>query len=109
MLDSRELPGQVTAGGAEGVNPADYDLVGLCMQEPQYRSPGVRELLDEVVRQVPAPIGDADAPARAIAVRISRTIRRSSIQLLPAAAFTIRNWPGRANRAMSGAAKPTTL
>ena len=27
---------------------------------------GVRELLDEVVREVPAPTGDADAPARAM-------------------------------------------
>ena len=27
---------------------------------------GVRELLDEVVRQVPPPVGDADAPARAM-------------------------------------------
>jgi hypothetical protein len=48
VLDSRKLPGKVTAGGAAGVNPKDYDLVGLCMQEPQYRSPGVRELLDAV-------------------------------------------------------------
>jgi len=47
-LDSRTLPGKVTAGGTTGVNPADYDLVGLAMQEPQYRSPGVRELLDRV-------------------------------------------------------------
>ncbi|HEY0224011.1 MAG TPA: hypothetical protein VGC38_05810 [Pseudolabrys sp.] len=47
-LDSRKLPGKVTAGGAAGVNPKDYDLVGLAMQEPQYRSPGVRELLDAV-------------------------------------------------------------
>src|SRR6201995_952539 len=46
VLDSRELPGKVTAGPASGVNPKDYDLVGLAMQEPQYRSPGVRELLD---------------------------------------------------------------
>jgi hypothetical protein len=49
-LDSRKLPGKVTAGGAAGVNPQDYDLVGLAMQEPQYRSPGVRELLDAVAR-----------------------------------------------------------
>jgi hypothetical protein len=49
-IDSRKLPGRVTAGGTEGVNPADYDLVGLAMQEPQYRSPGVRELLDKVAR-----------------------------------------------------------
>src|ERR1700760_633183 len=47
-IDSRKLPGKVTAGGAAGVNPKDYDLVGLAMQEPQYRSPGVRELLDLV-------------------------------------------------------------
>lgn len=48
VLDSRQLPGKVTAGPAAGVDPNDYDLVGLCMQEPQYRSPGVRELLDAV-------------------------------------------------------------
>jgi hypothetical protein len=48
VLDSRKLPGKVTAGGAAGVNPKDYDLVGLAMQEPQYRVPGVRELLDAV-------------------------------------------------------------
>jgi len=50
VLDSRQLPGKVTAGPAAGVNPKDYDLVGLCMQEPQYRSPGVRELLDAVAK-----------------------------------------------------------
>jgi hypothetical protein len=49
-IDSRKLPGKVTAGGAAGVNPADYDLVGLAMQEPHYRSPGVRELLDAVAK-----------------------------------------------------------
>jgi hypothetical protein len=48
LLESRKLPGKVTAGGATGVNPKDYDLIGLCMQEPQYRLPGVRELLDAV-------------------------------------------------------------
>src|SRR4029078_3937853 len=49
-IDSRKLPGKVTAGGAAGVNPKDYDLVGLAMQEPQYRSPGVSELLDAVAK-----------------------------------------------------------
>ena len=50
VLDSRMLPGKVTAGPAAGVNPKDYDLVGLCMQEPQYRTTGVRELLDAVAK-----------------------------------------------------------
>jgi hypothetical protein len=49
-IDSRKLPGKVTAGGVDSANPADFDLVGLAMQEPQYRSPGVRELLDKVAR-----------------------------------------------------------
>jgi hypothetical protein len=50
LLDSRKLPGKVSATGAAGVNPSDYDLIGLAMQEPQYRSPGVRELLDAVAK-----------------------------------------------------------
>jgi hypothetical protein len=49
-IDSRKLPGKVSASGAAGIDPKDYDLVGLAMQEPQYRSPGVRELLDAVAQ-----------------------------------------------------------
>src|SRR5207245_1839389 len=50
VLDPRKLPGKVSACGAGDVNPKDFDLVGLAMQEPQYRSAGVRELLDAVAR-----------------------------------------------------------
>ena len=50
VIDSRDLPGRVSASGTDDVDPADYDLVGLAMQEPQYRSPGVRELLEQVAR-----------------------------------------------------------
>jgi hypothetical protein len=49
-VDSRRLPGKLTAGGTKDVNPRDFDLVALAMQEPQYRSAGVRELLDAVAR-----------------------------------------------------------
>jgi len=49
-VNSKKLPGKMTAGGTAGVNPADYDLVALAMQEPQYRSPGVRELLASVAK-----------------------------------------------------------
>src|SRR3974377_2225015 len=49
-IDSRKLPGKVTAAGPAGINPSDYDMVALAMQEPQYRSPGVRELLDAVAK-----------------------------------------------------------
>jgi hypothetical protein len=50
VIESRKLPGKVTAGGTTSANPDDYDLIGLAMQEPQYRSPGVRELLDAVAK-----------------------------------------------------------
>ena len=50
LLESRKLPGKVTAGGVDSANPNDFDLIGLAMQEPQYRSPGVKELLDKVAR-----------------------------------------------------------
>jgi hypothetical protein len=49
-LDSRRLPGKLSAGGTAGVNPGQFDLVVLAMQEPQYRSPGVRELMDAVAK-----------------------------------------------------------
>ena len=49
-LNSRKLPGSLKAAGTADVKPSDYDLVALAMQEPQYRSPGVRELLDAVAK-----------------------------------------------------------
>ena len=49
---------------ATGVNPKDYDLIGLAMQEPQYRSPGVRELLDAVAKsKVPVHVDHEHAAA----------------------------------------------
>jgi hypothetical protein len=47
-LNTKTMPGDVSAGGPGEVNPADYDLVGLAMQEPQYRAPEVHELIDRV-------------------------------------------------------------
>jgi hypothetical protein len=49
-VDSRKLPGRLSAATPGAVDPAGFDLVVLAMQEPQYRSGGVRELLDAVAR-----------------------------------------------------------
>jgi hypothetical protein len=49
-IDSRKLPGSLSADGPEAVDPADHDLVVLAMQEPQYRVPAVRDLLERVAR-----------------------------------------------------------
>jgi hypothetical protein len=47
-VDSRKLAGKLSADVPTAIKPTGYDLVVLGMQEPQYRSPGVRELLDAV-------------------------------------------------------------
>lgn len=54
-IRSKALPGKITAGGPAEADPAQYDLVALAMQEPQYRQPAVRDLLDRVAKaKVPA-------------------------------------------------------
>ncbi len=49
-VDSRKLPGKLSACSPSEASPSGHDLVVLGMQEPQYRSPGVRELLDAVAQ-----------------------------------------------------------
>ena len=73
LLESSKLPGKVTAGPAAGVDPEHYDLIGLCMQEPQYRSPGVRELLDAVGKSGKALHVDHEHAAAALYEAHSRT------------------------------------
>ncbi len=49
-INSKGLKGQLRATGTSGVDPKQFDLVVLAMQEPQYRSAGVRELLEAVAK-----------------------------------------------------------
>ncbi len=53
-IDSRSLPGRLDAVSPSGARPERYDLVVLAMQEPQYSSPGMREVMEATARaQVP--------------------------------------------------------
>ncbi|HEX9699071.1 MAG TPA: hypothetical protein VGD06_06375 [Acidobacteriota bacterium] len=45
---SKGLPGKVSASAPDPVDPGAFDLVVLGMQEAQYGSPGVRELMGRV-------------------------------------------------------------
>ena len=47
-LNTKQMPGAVSAGAPEDADPADYDLVVLAMQEPQYRVSVVKDLLNRV-------------------------------------------------------------
>ena len=44
-ISSSDLPGRIDAAVPEAVNPAEYDLVALAMQEPQYCAHAIRTLL----------------------------------------------------------------
>lgn len=47
-ITSKGLPGALRAATPEEVDPQDFDLVVLAMQEPQYGAPGVRELMGQI-------------------------------------------------------------
>jgi len=49
-IRSHDLSGQLSAGAPGEVDPSEYDLVALAMQEPQYRVPEVRQLLAAVAK-----------------------------------------------------------
>ncbi|MDA1280083.1 MAG: hypothetical protein O3B95_08595 [Chloroflexi bacterium] len=49
-LNSQSMPGKLSAAGPADVNPSDYDLVALAMQEPQYGAPEVSDLLKRVAK-----------------------------------------------------------
>jgi hypothetical protein len=47
-VDSRRLPGALSAVAPAEAEPAGYDLAVLAMQEPQYRAPELRALLRRI-------------------------------------------------------------
>jgi hypothetical protein len=47
---SRDLPGQLSAAGPDEIDLSEFDMVALAMQEPQYRSDGVRQLLGRIAK-----------------------------------------------------------
>ena len=49
-VDSRRTPGALSAATPAAIKPADYDLIALAMQEPQYRAPEVRTLLGAIAK-----------------------------------------------------------
>lgn len=47
-IRSKDLSGSISATSTTGANPANYDLVVLAMQEPQYGAPAVKELMSRI-------------------------------------------------------------
>jgi len=49
-IASKQLPGVLSASTPDAVDPGAFDLIVLGMQEAQYGSPGVRELMGRIAR-----------------------------------------------------------
>ena len=49
-ISSKSLPGALSASAPEEVDPSTFDLIVLGMQEAQYGSQGVRELMGRIAR-----------------------------------------------------------
>jgi hypothetical protein len=78
-LNTRKMPGQVTAGAPADADPADYDLVVLAMQEPQYRIDVVKNLLRRIGAARKPCLSIMNMPPLAYLKRIS-TIDADSIR-----------------------------
>ncbi len=70
-LNTKEMPGEVTAGAPQDATPSDYDLIVLAMQEPQYRVPAVKELLGRVGASAKPCMSIMNMPPLAYLKRIS--------------------------------------
>ncbi len=70
-VHSNRLPGTLSAATPADADPADHDLIVLAMQEPQYRAPGVRELLDRVAASKKPVMSIMNMPPLAYVRRIS--------------------------------------
>jgi hypothetical protein len=78
-LNTQSMPGEVSADGPGAIDPSDYDLVALAMQEPQYRSPEIKNLLDRVaIEKIPC-MSIMNMPPLAYLKRIS-TINTDAIR-----------------------------
>src|SRR5687767_14092193 len=49
-IASKRLPGALSASAPDDVDPDKFDLIVLGMQEAQYGSPGVRELMGRIAQ-----------------------------------------------------------
>tara|TARA_Y100000590_G_scaffold438370_1_gene561121 strand:+ start:220 stop:1281 length:1062 start_codon:yes stop_codon:yes gene_type:complete len=49
-LNTKDMPGHLSADGPRDVNPEDYDLIGLAMQEPQYGVPELKDLMNRIAK-----------------------------------------------------------
>src|SRR5437868_5830229 len=69
-ISSKKLPGALSATTPDQVNPGEFDLIVLGMQEAQYGAPGVRELMGRIAETRVASLAIMNMPPLAYLRRI---------------------------------------
>ena len=73
-LNTKTMPGRVSAGCADEVIPKDYDLVVLAMQEPQYADERIKHLIERVGAAEKPCLSLMNMPPLAYLRRIARVL-----------------------------------
>ena len=96
LLDvaSKELPGMLAATTPDDVDPSRFELIVLGMQEAQYGSPGVRELMGRVVKTGAPCLAIMNMPPLAYLKRIPSLAHRASIEAIEPCFADPRVWDG---------------
>jgi hypothetical protein len=96
LLDiaSKQLPGSLFATTPDGLDPSKFDLVVLGMQEAQYGSPGVRELMARVAKARVPCLAIMNMPPLAYLKRIPSLAVRANIEGLEPCYADARVWDG---------------
>lgn len=71
VISSTDLPGNVNAATPEQAQPQDYDMVALAMQEPQYSSGQVKELMGRIAAAKVPCLSIMNMPPRPYLTRIA--------------------------------------
>src|SRR5437588_8775237 len=96
LLDvpSKKLPGALSATTPGEVDPGKFDLVVLAMQEAQYGSPGVRELMGRVARAGVPCLAIMNMPPLPYLLRIPSLALRANTETLKPCYADPRVWDG---------------
>jgi hypothetical protein len=93
-IESKKLPGALSATTPDKVDPSNFDLVVLGMQEAQYGSPGVRELMGRVAQAGAPCLAIMNMPPLRYLMRIPSLALRANIQSLEHCYVDPRVWDG---------------
>jgi hypothetical protein len=93
-IESKKLPGSLAAITPDEVDPTQFDLVVLSMQEAQYGSPGVRELMGRVARAGAPCLAIMNMPPLPYLIRIPSLALRANTEPLEGCYTDPRVWDG---------------